>query len=167
MKRLFLIRHAKSSWADSGLDDFHRPLNKRGRKTGPEMAQRLALLSVVPDSILASPAERAKETAICMAEGTGYPVSSISYHQGLYLGSMQFYLDLLVKEFTAADTIFLVGHNNTITELSEFLTGVSFENVPTCGIVAVEYSGSAGFSAEAGAGRLLFFDFPKNVSPLR
>jgi phosphohistidine phosphatase len=167
VQRLFLIRHAKSSWADSGLDDFSRPLSKRGKKNAPEMGKRLAQLSVIPESILASPAKRAKKTAIYMAEATGYPVSEISFHQGLYLGSLQFHLDLLKKEFAVADTVFLVGHNSTITELSEYLTGISLVNVPTCGIVAIEYPVSSGFATGAGAGNLLFFDFPKNLSSLR
>ncbi|TKB09042.1 histidine phosphatase family protein [Desulforhopalus sp. IMCC35007] len=167
IQRLFLIRHAKSSWDDSGLDDFSRPLSKRGRKNAPEMGKRLAQLSVIPESILASPAKRAKKTAKYMAEATGYPVAEISFHQGLYMGSIQVHLDLLNKEFAVADTVFLIGHNSTITELSEYLTGISLVNVPTCGIVAIEYPASGGFSTEAGAGKLLFFDFPKNMSSLR
>lgn len=167
MKRLFLVRHAKSSWGDPGLDDFERPLSKRGKRNGPEMAQRLAGLSVVPDLIYSSPAKRAKKTAIYMAEGTGYPVSSISYHEGLYLGSVTYHLNLLQKGFKKADTVFLVGHNYTITELAEYLTGTRISNIPTCGVVAIEYSGEKGFSSEPGNGKLLFFDFPKKITPLR
>lgn len=167
MKRLFLIRHAKSSWGDADIDDFKRPLNNRGKRNCPEMAERLARLSVLPDLILASPAKRAKKTAICMAKGTGYPVSAISYHEGLYLGSMTYHLDLLEKGFKKADTVFLVGHNYTITELAEFLTDICISNVPTCGVVAIEYAEKEGFSRDTGRGSLLFFDFPKNTAPLR
>lgn len=164
MKRLFLIRHAKSSWADEDLDDFDRPLNKRGKKNGKEMARRLAERGVVPDTILSSPARRAKKTARYMAKGVGYSLSDISYHEGLYFGSVAYYLTLLEREFEKSDTIFLVGHNYTITEMAEYLTSTVIENVPTCGIVAVEYGDDQGFSSESGAGRLLFFDFPKNLS---
>ena len=167
MNRLFLIRHAKSSWDSPDLDDFKRPLNNRGKRNGPEMAQRLAHLSVVPDLILASPAKRAKKTATYMAKGTGYPVESISYHEGLYLGSVDYHLDLLEKGFKKADTVFLVGHNYTITELAEYLTDTRISNVPTCGVVAIEYTDKKGFSRGSGKGSLLFFDFPKNISPLR
>jgi phosphohistidine phosphatase len=167
VKRLFLIRHAKSSWGDQDLDDFKRPLNKRGKQNGPKMAERLAHLSVVPDLIVASPAKRAKKTATYMAKGTGYPASSIAYHEGLYLGSMTFHLDLLEKSFEKADTVFLVGHNSTITELAEYLTGTRISNVPTCGVVAIEYTDKKGFTNDPGKGKLLFFDFPKNTSSLR
>ena len=162
MKRLFLIRHAKSSWGKPDLSDFDRPLNKRGKLNGPEMASRLARLSVLPDLILASPAKRAKKTAVYMAKGTGYPKDNIEYDEGLYMGSMEFYISLLKKNFKKADTIFLVGHNFTITDLAEYLSGASIVNVPTCGIVAIEYSDRSGFSSAASDGKLLFIDFPKN-----
>lgn len=167
MKHLFLIRHAKSSWGDPDLDDFDRPLNKRGKKNGLEMAERLADLSVLPDLVIASPAKRAKKTANYMAKGTGYPVSSILYDQGLYLGSMGYHLDVLEESFKKADTVFLVGHNNTMTELAEYVTGTRIINVPTCGVVAIEYTDKKGFLRDFAAGKLLFFDFPKNISQKR
>ena len=163
MKRLFLIRHAKSSWDETERDDFDRPLSKRGKRNGPEMARRLASRSIVPDLIYSSPAKRAKKTARYMAKGTGYPVSSISYQDELYLGSMSFHIHLLQDGFEKADTLFLVGHNYTITELAEYLTGTHISNVPTCGVVAIEYAGQSGFTTSSGAGKLLFFDFPKNT----
>ncbi|BHH83888.1 SixA phosphatase family protein [Desulforhopalus sp. 52FAK] len=162
MKRLFLIRHAKSSWGRPDLPDFDRPLNKRGKRNGPEMAARLARLSVLPDLIVASPAKRAKKTAVYMAKGTGYSKDKIQYNEGLYMGSMEFYISLLEESFATVDTIFLVGHNFTITDLAGYLSGAAIANVPTCGIVAIEYAGASGFSSAACDGKLLFFDFPKN-----
>lgn len=162
MKRLFLIRHAKSSWADSTLSDFDRPLNKRGKSDAPEMAQRLSTNGVKADLIAASPAKRARKTAIQMAKGTGYRKEAIRFYDGLYLGSLSYHLSLLVGLFEEVDTLFLVGHNYTITELAEYLTGAYIENVPTAGIVAIEYTDDPGFVPEEGTGRLLFFDFPKN-----
>lgn len=167
MKRLFLIRHAKSSWDKPELSDFDRPLNKRGKGNGPEMASRLEKLGVVPDLIIASPAKRARKTAAYMAKGTGYSKKAILYNESLYMGSMDSYLSALEDAFKKADTVFLVGHNYTITDVAEYLSGVSFSNVPTCGVVALEYGKQGGFSAAAGAGKLLFFDFPKNRSVVR
>jgi phosphohistidine phosphatase len=160
VKRLYLIRHAKSSWANIDLDDSARPLNKRGKKDGPEMAARLAKAGVRPDLIVASPAKRAKMTAICMAKGTGYDKGAIRYYDELYLGSLSYHLQLLEQLFRHVTVLFLVGHNNTLTELAEHLTGMSLGNVPTCGIVAVEYTKQ--YENRFGAGKLLFFDFPKN-----
>lgn len=162
MKRLYLIRHAKSSWSNPDLDDFARPLNKRGKVDCPEMAARLGKAGVSPDLIVASPAKRAKKTAICMAKGTGYAKDKIRYDEELYLGSFSYHLQVIDDMMRKIDVLFLVGHNYTMTELGEYLTGSYLGNVPTCGIVAVEYSGPDGFIPEAGGGRLLFFDFPKN-----
>ena len=67
MKRLYIVRHAKSSWKDASLDDFDRPLNKRGKKAAPEMGKRLKKLKVKPDLLLASPAVRAITTAKAIA----------------------------------------------------------------------------------------------------
>ena len=164
MKRLYLIRHAKSSWSNPDLDDFARTLNKRGKEDCSEMAARLGRAGICPDFIAASPAKRAKKTAVCMAKGTGYDKDSIRYYDELYLGTVSYHLELIEKLFSSVDVLFLVGHNNTMTELAEYLTGSQLGNVPTCGIVAVEYADPQGFSAQAGAGKIVFFDFPKNSS---
>ena len=162
MKRLYLIRHAKSSWADIDLDDFARPLNKRGKKDGPEMAERLAKAGVRPDLIVASPAKRAKKNRDMHGQRTGYDKGAIRYYDELYLGSLSYHLQLLEQLFPNVTSLFLVGHNNTITELAEYLIGRSLGNVPTCGVVAVEYAEQDGFTNRVGGGKLLFFDFPKN-----
>jgi phosphohistidine phosphatase len=164
MKRLYLIRHAKSSWSNPDLDDFARALNKRGKEDCAEMAARLGRAGVRPELIAASPAKRAKKTAICMAKGTGYDKDSIRYFDELYLGTVSYHLQLIEELFSSVNVLFLVGHNNTMTELAEYLTGAPLGNVPTCGIVAVEYADPQGFSAQVGAGKILFFDFPKNTS---
>jgi phosphohistidine phosphatase len=162
MKRLYLIRHAKSSWSNPDLDDFARPLNKRGKKDCPKMAARLAAAVGRPDLIVASPAKRARITALCMAKATGYDKETIRFDEGLYLGSLSYHLHLLEKLLDKVNVLFFVGHNPTITELGEHLTGSSLGNVPTCGIVGVEYAAQQGVSINEGSGKLLFFDFPKN-----
>lgn len=162
MKRLYLIRHAKSSWSQPGLDDFHRPLNQRGKKNAVAMAKRLAAAGIRPDLIVASPALRTQTTARFMAEGTGYNTDAIQFDDNLYLGSFSFHCQLLATLLQQAEVLFLVGHNGTITELAEHFSGRVLGNVPTCGIVALEYPDKTGFSAAAGHGKLAFFWFPKD-----
>ena len=162
MKRLYLIRHAKSSWSEPGLDDFHRPLNNRGKNDGVTMAKRLAAAGIRPDLVVASPAVRAKQTARLMAEGTGYEPDAIQYDKNLYLGSLSYHCSLLPALFQEVEELFLVGHNQTISELAEYLCGQTLGNVPTSGIVAIEYPGEKGFSRAAGCGQLAFFWFPKD-----
>jgi phosphohistidine phosphatase len=162
MKKLVLIRHAKSSWSAPDLDDFHRPLSQRGKIDGPAMAKRLATAGIRPALIVASPAVRAKKTARMMAEGTGYDKEAIRYEEGLYLGSLSFHCRVIATSFQQVDVLFLVGHNNTLTELAEHLAGRTLGNIPTCGIVALEYAGEEGFIERAGGGKLDFFWFPKD-----
>lgn len=161
VKRLFIIRHAKSSWSDAGLADFDRPLNKRGKRDAPVMAGRLERRQIVAERILASPAKRARKTAIQMARASGYEKENIVYLPDLYFGSVHYCVEALESHFKDVDTIFLVGHNPTVTELAEYLSGEYFANVPTCGIVAIGYEKGDGFSSEPGVGKMLFFDYPK------
>jgi len=163
MKRVYLIRHAKSSWSDANLADFDRPLNKRGQKAAPEMAKRLANSNVCPDKIVSSPARRARDTAGFFADGLGFDRAAIEYDDKLYLGSLGYHLEVLQRTLADCSTLCLVGHNATITELGEFLTGKYLGNVPTAGIVAIGY-GDEGFVPGEGKGELLFFDYPKKIS---
>ncbi len=160
MKQLFLIRHAKSSWRQPQLDDLQRPLNGRGKKNAREMGLRLAAMAVQPDLIVASPAKRTRKTAKEIARGCGGKETLLRWHDDLYFGSPASYLELLVRLAAEVDVLFLVGHNPAITEVAEFLTGSRFGNIPTCGVVGLEYSGQEPFTAAEGGGKLLFFDFP-------
>lgn len=126
------------------------------------MAKRLADAGVRPDLIVASPAVRAKKTAGYMAEGTGYDQDAIQYDNTLYLGSFSSYCRVIATLFEKIDVLFLVGHNDTMTELAEHLCGRPLGNVPTCGVVALDYSDEGGFSDAAGRGKLEFFWFPKD-----
>jgi phosphohistidine phosphatase len=69
MKLLYLVRHAKSSWAEPGLADIDRPLNKRGKRDAPEMGRRLKERDAVPDRIVTSPAKRARGTTRDLVRG--------------------------------------------------------------------------------------------------
>ena len=81
MKTIYLVRHAKSSWKYPNLDDFERPLNKRGRKNAPFMGTILKKLKVAPDLILSSPANRASMTARVIADKISYPLENIRYSE--------------------------------------------------------------------------------------
>ncbi len=165
MKQLYLIRHAKSSWSQPDLTDFDRPLNKRGKKNAPFMAGRLSARGIFPQRIVSSPARRAKKTAIYIAEGTGFKKEDITYDKGLYLAELSYFINVIEYHLRDVDILFAVGHNSTITELAEYLTGDRFFNVPTCGVVGVEYGGKGGFKKTPGGGSLLIFDFPKKIIP--
>lgn len=167
MKQLYLIRHAKSSWSYPDLSDFDRPLNKRGKRNGPEMANRLQLAGIIPDVIVSSPAKRARKTARMIAKGVGCDPKGIRYFDELYFGSIASHIVLIDDCLGSYDSMFLIGHNHVLTELGEYLTGSNLGNVPTSGIVAIDYSTKKGFAPTEGKGKLRFFDYPKNRAGAR
>lgn len=166
MKTVYLIRHAKSSWKNPELDDYKRPLNQRGKKNAQEMGERLALAGILPDFIVSSPAKRARSTARRIAKRVGYPKKDIVYNRDLYLSDCDIYLDIIEAYLHQVQSIAIVGHNMVITELAEYLTGRHYENIVTCGLVAlsVEYSGTNTLQRPL---HCLFYDYPQNAnSPL-
>lgn len=161
MKRLYLIRHAKSSWDTPGLDDIDRPLNKRGKRDAPLMGARLRHYGVQPDLIYASPARRAGKTAQLIAERVGYPQERIEQHAGIYSSELNRLLELVQGTDNGVDVLFLVGHNYVLTDFAEYLTGEVLGNIPTCGIVGVAFEIRSWKDVAGGRGEMLFFDYPK------
>jgi phosphohistidine phosphatase len=160
-KRILICRHAKSSWRDVDLNDFDRPLNKRGERDAPEMGRRLVEHGIRPDLIMTSPAQRALSTALHYAQALGYPSERIARNPRQYAATVP----ALIKELQAIDhrvaTLMLVGHNPESTELANVLGGLAIDNIPTSGIVALEFATASWQELAAGKGVLLFFDFPK------
>ncbi len=161
MKRLYLIRHAKSSWAQPGLDDIERPLNGRGKRDAPFMGARLKKHGVSPDLIYTSPARRARKTAKYIALSVGYPFQNIEQKAGIYTSDMSRLLAVVKETDDHVDNLFLVGHNYVLTDFAEYLTDELLGNIPTCSIVAISFDVRLWSEVSGGAGQLLFFDYPK------
>ena len=89
MKKLTLIRHAKSSWEDAKLADIDRPLNKRGRNDAPKMAQRIAADGFSPGRIITSPARRDLQTAEAFAAAIDFPARNMDINPLVYGGSTE------------------------------------------------------------------------------
>ena len=161
MKRLLLIRHAKSSWEDLALRDFDRDLNKRGRNDAPKMGKRLVAQGDRPDAFVVSTARRAKATAELLAAELEFPIDRIDFRDELYLSSPEVMLDVIRQAPKEAGTLALVAHNPGITELVNKLAGGRrIDNVPTCGVAIFELPiddwSQIGREAE-----LVDFDYPK------
>jgi len=167
MKRLFLIRHAKSSWNDPGATDFERKLNTRGKRDAPFMARQLASRTEAPDILIASPASRARKTAEIMADGVGYARKRIRFDEQVYDAGSQDLLRIVRSLDDEYRSAFVVGHNYAITDFAERLTGETLNNIPTSGIVAVDCGVDQWHRLAHGNCRLLFFDYPKNHAELR
>jgi phosphohistidine phosphatase len=168
-KELFLVRHAKSSWDDPTISDHDRPLNERGYRNAPEMGRRLSDRGVSPDVLISSTALRACTTAEIMAGSINFPKDQIVFDRTLYHASateLQEYIGVLDD---AHFSVMLFGHNPGMTSLVSHLFGLALDNLPTCGVVHLNFS----VESWAEVSRLMpseaTIDFPKNTtgSPIK
>lgn len=161
MKKLFIVRHAKSSWDFPELDDFDRPLNKRGKKNAPEMGKRLAKRGISPQLLIASPAKRAAATARRIAEEISFPKSEILKEPRFYHGTNHDVIEVLKRQDDEIETIMIFGHNPGWTDLTNHLAGSKIYNIPTCGVAEIDFDIHSWAEIDAKKGKLIFFDYPK------
>lgn len=161
MKRLTLIRHAKSDW-DNRLPDFERPLNERGEGDAPRMAARLAQYQEIPDRLLSSPAARALRTSTLLARGLDIPEQEIRTDERLYNASARTLLDCIRATDDQVEHLVLVAHNPGITDLANELTDSRIDNLVTCAVLGADLEIEHWREARPGRGRVRYYDFPKN-----
>ena len=137
MKTLMLLRHAKSSWKDSDAEDHERPLNKRGKKTAPQMGRVLATEGLVPDLILSSTAIRARDTAKAVAKAASYK-GKVELLESLYLATAgKLLAEAQSRTPDSVERLLLVGHNPGMEDLVEILSGKR-EAFPTAALAVFE-----------------------------
>jgi phosphohistidine phosphatase len=141
--KLWVIRHAKSSWADAGQTDFQRPLNKRGNSDGPRMAKWLAAQSDPATWIWTSDAARALATTEFVAQGFAAARPRVVADHRLYHASPEAACDLLRETPSDVTHVAVVAHNPGLTWLVNLLGGErSIDNLPTFGIARFNIDGS-------------------------
>jgi len=160
MKTLYLSRHAKSSWRDPGLSDIDRPLNKRGKRDAPFMGKLLAEKGINPDLIISSPAKRARATAKIIASELNYDKEKIIFDKNIYEGTGRRLLEIISEIKEKYNFVMLFGHNPGLTVLSNNLSDRFIDNIPTCGVVALEFN-TSWKEIELNSAGFLFFEYPK------
>lgn len=162
MKTLLMIRHAKSSWGISSLNDFDRPLNERGKKDAPVMAQRIHDRKIVIDAFVASPAKRAKKTAELFCNVYHKPVSDIIFVSALYHASPEVFFEVIEQLHDDLNCVAVFSHNPGITEfVNELTENKKVDNMPTCSIFAVTGNITKWKDFKKAKKEFLLFDFPK------
>jgi phosphohistidine phosphatase len=161
MKTLYLVRHAKSSWKYPDLDDFERPLNKRGRKNAPFMGKLLKKLKVTPEFIISSPANRAATTARILAAKINYALENIRYNETLYEFSEGALIQVVKHIDNGVAKAMVVGHNPGLNGLANYLGDQSISNIPTAGIYCLDLNIASWTKIRENCGKLKFFEFPK------
>jgi phosphohistidine phosphatase len=161
--RLWVIRHAKSDWSHPGQGDFDRPLNERGRRDGPRMAEWLAGQKDPARWIWSSDAVRARETATYVTDGFRRAQPELVLDRRLYLAEPEGLLDVLRETPDDVDSVAVIAHNPGLTDLVNLLAGERvLDNLPTFGVAAFKVK-APWVELRAGAGRLLTLMSPKRL----
>ena len=162
MKKLLLIRHAKSSWNDITQKDFDRPLNDRGHKDAPLMAKRLLKQDISIDSFVSSTAVRALTTAKYFAEAYDVKKKKIVEDPSLYLAAPEVFFNIISNLDDDDKTVAVFSHNPGITEFVNQLGVARVDDMPTCAIFGVKADIESWKDFNDAEKKFWFFDYPKN-----
>jgi phosphohistidine phosphatase len=170
VKVLYLMRHAKSSWKDPSLEDFDRPLNKRGRKAGKAMAAHFQRDKIRPALVLCSAARRAQETLGYLRDAIGAD-TPFEIEDGLYHAGREGLLARLRKVKDPVPSVMLVGHNPGMEWLAMDLAGGGDKDAwnrlrakyPTAALAVVTFDVKRWSDVKPGSGRLTGFVCPADL----
>jgi phosphohistidine phosphatase len=175
MRTLLLLRHAKSSWEDSSLDDHERPLESRGRRAAPAIGAWLAREGPEPELVLCSDAARAMETWELVAAELGSEPRTV-LEPAIYGADEEQLLELVHEAPPEIDRLMLVGHNPGFHDLAIMLVGKKAKGrdakrlhrkMPTAALVVLELPGDDWASTEPGTATLRRFVRPKDLPGAR
>ncbi|MEQ9403036.1 MAG: histidine phosphatase family protein [Cyclobacteriaceae bacterium] len=161
MLTLYLIRHAKSSWAFD-LPDHDRPLGKRGRKDVLKMGRYLSEHHSKPEVLISSTASRAFYTALYICDQFGIDEGQIRLTKELFHAGSNEILNV-IRSAPRSSSLAIFGHNPGLTDCANRLCGSEIENVPTCGVVGITFNLDHWKDVSFGSGRQEFFMSPKGV----
>lgn len=125
MKTIYLARHAKSSWNMNFTKDFDRPLNKRGEADAVKMGEQMKLLAWLPEKIIASPAQRVKQTSATYCDIINYPTENIEWNAEIYEAYTITLLQILTDLDQGINSVMLIGHNPSMEDLLVQLCGMA------------------------------------------
>lgn len=162
MKKILMIRHAKSSWDDITQKDFERPLNDRGHKDAPMMAKRLLKEGIDIDAFVTSPALRALTTAEYFAKAYDIKKRKLLQEPSLYLAEPEVFFNIISQLDDDHKTVAIFSHNPGITEFVNQLGVARIDDMPTCAIFGVKADIKSWKDFKDGEKKFWFFDYPKN-----
>jgi len=168
VKRLLLLRHAKSAWDDPTLLDRDRPLAPRGRKAAKRVGRWAEAHDIRPQLVVCSPAARARQTLDRVLPGLGDP--EVSFEATLYGATVEELLDRVQALPGAVDEAMLVGHNPGLMDLVLLLSGPGRQreratvNVPTGALAELELDVRRWAGVSPGRARLTRFVVPRELT---
>ncbi len=161
MKALFVLRHAKSSWENTDLSDFARPLNERGLKAAPLMGKFIYKNQLQPELILSSLAERAKQTALLVKKNAQIG-GEIRYDERIYEATPKRLLEVLAEQSDKIESVMLVGHNPGLEGLLKILTD-EVQPMPTAALAVIDLKIGKWSEINSSTGNLRMLIRPKEI----
>jgi phosphohistidine phosphatase len=169
VKRLSVLRHAKSSWEEPNRDDFDRPLNERGRKAARRIGRELKQRKIGFDLCLASPAARVRETLDGVAQGYGDFRFEVRFEPRIYAATTETLLELFRGISEDVEAPLIVGHNPGLHELLLRLTSGGDlrrrveAKLPTAAFATIELAAKRWADVVAGSGKIIELILPKEL----
>jgi phosphohistidine phosphatase len=161
MKRLYVIRHAKSRKDIPGITDKERPLSSKGARAAHTIGRRLKKQGVAIAAFYASPAKRALDTARLIAKEIGFPRKDIKIISSLYASN----IPRLIKVIKDVDDIVysaaIFGHNPELLDLMNYLTPLTLEKFPTCAVFGIDLNIDSWRRVSRKKGEIVLSERPK------
>ena len=158
MKQIYFIRHAKSDWSNPQLNDHERPLNKRGMKDAPLMAEIMQKSGISPDAIFSSTAKRAFTTAEIFFRY--FPKAHLVAVPELYHANEITLQDFITYTDNKYNTIFIIAHNPGLNFFCSFYPEFSLPNIPTTGVIGIEADIDNWTDFNIKKSRIILVDYP-------
>lgn len=161
MKTIYLVRHAKASRNEKGINDWERPLTASGIYRAQKVAKKLYDKKILPVRMISSHAFRSLNTALVFAINMRYPVSAIEISSSLYEKKDSDILDMLKKQDDAISSIMIFGHNPSISDLCKRLTRKKNKDIPTSAVTCIQFKTSQWGSLGKLSGKVVFTESGK------
>jgi phosphohistidine phosphatase len=170
MKRLLLLRHAKSSWGDPGVDDHERTLNRRGEKSADQIGQWLRSHHIAPDLVLCSTSRRTRQTLDALMPFDG-ATPTVELLPSLYLAGALAILDRIRAASDSVKCLLVIGHNPGFEQLAQSLAAEGeaealarlAEKYPTGALADIRFGAARWKTISPGQGRLAAFIRPRDL----
>lgn len=154
MKTLLLVRHAKSSW-DYAVNDTDRPLSQSGIKDAYRTFEYLTDKITVPDILFSSPANRALHTAVIFLKTLAIPFQKLHVTEDMYDFGGEKVMAFLRSLSNNYKSVAVFGHNHALTSLSNILGDKPIDNLPTSGVVIIDFNTDHWAKIERGSTALI------------
>ncbi len=160
MKRLYIIRHAKSSWKHQ-VSDLKRPLKKRGVTDAEVISKHTNKLFNTPDIIFCSPSKRTTQTASIFIKSWELSSVTINYINDIYDFSGENLIKTIKECNNDANSAMIFAHNFAVTEFVNTFGTIDVNSVPTCGFVVIDFDIDAW--KNLAKGKTVYKIFPKEL----